>query len=253
MTSQFTFHALLIVGGNPESRKQEAFDQASGLERSGLERRNQLNGLDRVQQDRLVIQAADEEKSVGIEKIRDLKEWSSFKPSEGKVKVAIIIEAQTLTTEAQNALLKTLEEPPKGTIIILSAPDKQNLLNTVTSRCFIKELPFPDPIALGQNTETIDGIYSIEYLLSTTKKDFLELTENNSKILSDPKELLTIIDSWLLKLRQLLIGKEIGKTFFLERGRALDLLDQIITVKETLLRTNTNPRLLIETLFLNLI
>ena len=71
----------------------------------------------------------------GIDQIRELKEKIEFSPSEGKFKVYIIDEVHMLTTEAFNALLKTLEEPPGHVIFILATTDVHKLPPTILSRC----------------------------------------------------------------------------------------------------------------------
>jgi DNA polymerase III subunit gamma/tau len=71
----------------------------------------------------------------GIDQIRQLKEKIEFSPSEGKFKVYIIDEVHMLTTEAFNALLKTLEEPPVHVIFILATTDVHKLPPTILSRC----------------------------------------------------------------------------------------------------------------------
>jgi len=71
----------------------------------------------------------------GIDQIRQLKEKIEFSPSEGKFKVYIIDEVHMLTTEAFNALLKTLEEPPAHVIFILATTDAHKLPPTILSRC----------------------------------------------------------------------------------------------------------------------
>lgn len=73
-------------------------------------------------------------KHISIDQIRDLKRTIFQKPLSKKPKLIIIQEAQKLTVEAQNALLKILEEPPKHAIIILEASDKSTLLPTIISR-----------------------------------------------------------------------------------------------------------------------
>ncbi len=77
------------------------------------------------------------EKSISIEKIRELKTSIYQKPFSQKFKVHIIKEADKLTTEAQNALLKIFEEPPVHAIIILETPNLKNLLATLTSRAIV--------------------------------------------------------------------------------------------------------------------
>ncbi len=71
----------------------------------------------------------------GIDEIRDLKEKVRYLPAEGKYKVYIIDEVHMLTTEAFNALLKTLEEPPAHVIFLLATTEPQRLPATILSRC----------------------------------------------------------------------------------------------------------------------
>lgn len=70
----------------------------------------------------------------GIEEIRDLKEKINFLPVEGKYKVYIIDEVHMLTSEAFNALLKTLEEPPSNVVFILATTEPHKLPLTIISR-----------------------------------------------------------------------------------------------------------------------
>src|SRR5436190_15234880 len=71
----------------------------------------------------------------GIDNIRDLREKVMMPPSTGKYKVYVLDEAHMLTTEAFNALLKTLEEPPPYAIFVLATTDVHKMLPTVLSRC----------------------------------------------------------------------------------------------------------------------
>lgn len=77
-----------------------------------------------------------DEKSVKIEEVRNLLPWVYLKPFEAKWKVFVVEGADRLTVEAQNALLKTLEEPPENTIFCLLAASRANLLATIQSRSF---------------------------------------------------------------------------------------------------------------------
>ncbi len=86
-----------------------------------------------------------ESKTIKIEAIRELQRRLSFKPYEGKKKLAIIDNAEDMTTEALNSFLKTLEEPPGETVIILITSNMHSLLPTVVSRCqVIKFNPLSD-------------------------------------------------------------------------------------------------------------
>lgn len=72
---------------------------------------------------------------LGIAEARKIKEHFSLKPYSAKGRVVILEDASALTPEAQNALLKTLEEPPTEAILILGAPSDSKLLPTILSRC----------------------------------------------------------------------------------------------------------------------
>lgn len=71
----------------------------------------------------------------GIDNIRELRERVMVPPATGKYKVYVLDEAHMLTTEAFNALLKTLEEPPDYAIFVLATTEVHKMLPTVISRC----------------------------------------------------------------------------------------------------------------------
>ncbi|HUD44722.1 MAG TPA: DNA polymerase III subunit gamma/tau [Patescibacteria group bacterium] len=72
----------------------------------------------------------------GIDEIRELKEKINLAPIQARKKVYIIDEVHMLTTEAFNALLKTLEEPPAHAIFILCTTEQHKIPATILSRCF---------------------------------------------------------------------------------------------------------------------
>ena len=76
---------------------------------------------------------------ISIDRIRELRKTCTIKPMEGK-RIIIIAEADKMTIEAANSLLKILEEPPKSTHIILTSSQYNSLLPTIISRC--QELRF---------------------------------------------------------------------------------------------------------------
>jgi DNA polymerase-3 subunit delta' len=73
---------------------------------------------------------------ISIAQIRDMASHASYAPREGPRRVFVIDPADRLTLEAQNALLKTLEEPPGRGVVLLVAARPHALLGTVRSRCF---------------------------------------------------------------------------------------------------------------------
>ncbi len=78
--------------------------------------------------------------TIKIDKVRSLQQELSLHPLEGKYKICIIDGVEQLTTNAANALLKTLEEPRAGTILILISSHPDKILTTIRSRC--QQLPF---------------------------------------------------------------------------------------------------------------
>ena len=79
--------------------------------------------------------------SIGVEDIRDqLTGDIQIRPYNGKYKIYIINEAEKMTVQAQNAILKTIEEPPEYAVIILLTSNEQSFLDTIRSRCVVLNL-----------------------------------------------------------------------------------------------------------------
>jgi DNA polymerase-3 subunit delta' len=72
---------------------------------------------------------------IKLDQIRDLQRALSFSPLDSQRRVCLILEAQKINLPAANALLKTLEEPPSGNHLILTATSVRTLLPTIVSRC----------------------------------------------------------------------------------------------------------------------
>lgn len=108
------------------------------------------------------------EKSISIDAVREIEHFLSLKvPQSAQIHRLVIIEdAHTMTISAQNALLKTLEEPPSGTIILLTAANPQALLPTIRSRCQAIVLAIPDKASMtshfskqGHSLTLINQVY----------------------------------------------------------------------------------------------
>ena len=82
--------------------------------------------------------------SIGVEPIRQIKTDITVYPNDGDFKVYIIEDAHTMTTQAQNALLLTLEEPPAYAIFILLCEHTETILETIKSRAPILRMKTPD-------------------------------------------------------------------------------------------------------------
>jgi len=93
-----------------------------------------------------VIYLAAEGNSIRDEAVEELQSRLKKKPYAGDRNIVILKDADTMTPRAQNRLLKTLEEPALGTVIILLSENMENLAQTILSRCVIFRLnPFETP------------------------------------------------------------------------------------------------------------
>ncbi|MYA58999.1 MAG: DNA polymerase III subunit [Chloroflexi bacterium] len=91
--------------------------------------------------------AAQRRVMIGIDLIKDLQSDAMLEPYEGRAKVFIIDEANRMSPDASNALLKTLEEPPNNVHIVLTSPSADLLPETITSRCHLVRLrPVPSEV-----------------------------------------------------------------------------------------------------------
>lgn len=78
--------------------------------------------------------------SFGVDEVRNIIDEVNKKPYEGDKKVLILYKCEKLTVQAQNALLKTIEEPPKGVYLILLSDSLEMILDTIQSRCQVYKL-----------------------------------------------------------------------------------------------------------------
>ncbi len=108
---------------------------------------------------------------IRIEQMRDLMKEIQLKPSEAGYKLAIIVGADRLRTEAANAFLKTLEEPPPKTILILLTVEPQRLLETILSRCL--RLSFAGEGLRQLDPAQLDWLSSFSQLAAAPHKSLL--------------------------------------------------------------------------------
>ncbi|MFQ6117242.1 MAG: ATP-binding protein [Candidatus Bipolaricaulia bacterium] len=108
-------------------------------------------------------------RAIGIDQIRRLQEDALYAPSEAEHKVYIIAEAEALSLEAANSLLRILEDPPPYLIFILLARSL-DLLPTIISRCRVVRLTPQTPAAIREELR-LRGLREeeIDYLLTVTK------------------------------------------------------------------------------------
>ena len=98
----------------------------------------------------------------GIDEIRDLRDKVNLAPAQGRMKVYIIDEVHMLTTEAFNALLKMLEEPPEHVVFVLATTEKHKVLPTIISRCQSFDFRRPGVSLLSEKLREISEAEGIE-------------------------------------------------------------------------------------------
>ena len=87
-----------------------------------------------------IVEYRTEKRSFGVDEVRDIIEETNKKPFHYDKKVIIIYHGEKLTIQAQNALLKTIEEPPNDVYIIITTESTELILDTIKSRCQIHKL-----------------------------------------------------------------------------------------------------------------
>lgn len=123
-------HALLITG-----------TPAAGTQQLALAMAEELNGARATALESLrhpmcrVLRPGSKSRKILIEDIRNVEPFLALRAAEGETKLVIILEADRMMEEAANAFLKTLEEPPPQTVIILITEQPSRLLTTILSRC----------------------------------------------------------------------------------------------------------------------
>jgi len=225
------------------------------------------------------------QKTIQISQIRDLIWRLSLKPSFVSPKIAIIDKAHLMGIAAQHALLKTLEEPKGDSILILISEKPELLFSTIRSRCeIIKFYPVKtaeirqyleeQKLDQGKIQEIIDFSQgkpgqAIDFALNPEKLDQHRKTIKQFKTimgsslgqrfqyvkeLSQDDNLKEVLEAWLSFLRKHLIEQVQGISDndlqpVAELKDSLSLLQRINFLIST---TNVNPKLALETLFLNI-
>jgi len=177
--------------------------------------------------DLLYIKAGEK---LGIAEARKIKEHFSLKPYSAKGRGVVLEDAGVLTVEAQNALLKTLEELPEDARLILGADSDANLLPTILSRCEI--------VILGNEVIPESGFW----------------TSQNDKIVKDLEDLLTSSTEERFEYIEKLKNKEefletLLQYFHQDVIRHKDFLVKLLQAKEWA-KHNVNIRSILEYLML---
>ena len=283
-------HAYLFFGPDKVGKKTTALEfikflncKESNLTKEPCQQCQSCKALQKKSQPDLIL-IEPKKKEIQISQIRELSWRLSLRPYSVPFKSAIIDEAHLMNQEAQNALLKTLEEPKGQTVIFLITAFPELLFPTIVSRTerirfssvpqkeirdYLKEQGVSEEksknlisISLGKPGEIINFLSHPQKLEDRTQriKDLKELINSPlsfrfqyaKRKAQDPKALKEILNLWLRYFRNNLfsvLGRPSEKYSLPKLKKIINLTQDIIFLTS---KTEINPRLALEILLLEL-
>lgn len=224
--------SILIFSGNKEQRQHE-IERILSLKKVKVTPNNP---------DIQFVQPLEDKKSIGIDQVRLGIKFLGNKPFASSIKVLVIPSAELLTVESQNALLKTLEEPPEYGLVILAAKTENALLPTILSRCLKTQLKAdPNDSPASIQTEVLDK------LMTDSIGNRLVWAEENAK--EEKEDVIDTLETWLDYLHTKLITTKDANTLKTLAATA----NNITKVKGDLEKTNINLKLALEWLMVQLV
>ena len=214
---------ILITGATEEERRQTAKAMASEFLGVAVDRLESQPDL------QMIVPSP----SITIAQVREMVSKLSRKPLATSVSLAIIYEANLATFEAQNALLKSLEEPFPSTRIILTSPNKDFLLPTVASRCL--EVQVRSKTTVSENANFKQDSDLVEYLLLSPPER--RLAKLDQITLSKPETLTLLTRVLLIAEQKLLSSKDIN------RQKMITLFIRAVNLARQHIAANVNIRL----------
>jgi len=179
--------------------------------------------------------AKEDKYRIDITSIRELKSFMSLKPYSGGYKVAVIEDAEAISIEAANAMLKVLEEPPKHSVLVLLSSKPKLLPRTILSRCETVVFP-PEP-----DIETDEMRQAIMDLRKAAKQSMAGRIKY-AKQLYEKEDYAVLVDLWLKSLR-FRLGSE---------PRVAPVLKKLLYLSRIVSQPQYNHRIALENFFVNL-
>lgn len=201
-------------------------------------------GIDPYDITRIERQGDEKKKAaLGIDDVKHMQAKLYLKPFKGEKKAVMIVDAELLTLEAQNSLLKVLEEPPNNTYLFLTAASDETILPTILSRCSILSFATPHESIADEEREALTQLLGERIDIGLA----LKTAEHNA---SDKGKAVDFLTKLLLVARETLLeAAEVGN-----KPRSEYLVAFIRRTQEARLRistTNVTVRLTLEVLLLS--
>lgn len=255
-------HAVLLETGDADLARRAALTIAAGLlcRSGGVRPCGQCAACVKVRSgshpDLLILEGSGGQRSLHVDVIRSLRRDSLVLPNESEVKVYILLGAQDMSEQAQNAILKVLEEPPESVRFILTCDDRSHLLGTILSRCTLYSLDSGGQSGRGGDqaqqaamaiAAAVGGPSELELMRGTA------VFEKDRRLMADALSQLTLIfrQAMIVKSGKGLLGgapemqqllRTLASNFSIARLSAM--IQAVRTVEECLAR-NANQNLTI--------
>jgi len=183
-------HAYLFVGQDSARKKEFSEDVCEMLTGKRFENNPDIK----------LIGPDKDKNKIYIENIRDLKSFMALKPHSSEYKIAVVDDADTMTIEAANAMLKILEEPPKNSVLVLISSKPSILPRTVLSRC--ESVIFPPPAEV-QTDEMIGAVADLRKVVKQSMAERIKYAKN----IYEKENYAELVNLWLRSLRLQLVDK----------------------------------------------
>lgn len=220
-------HAYLFIGQDAAGKKSCVEDICTSLTGKGFDNNPDLQFIrSNVEKD---------DHKIYIENIRELKSFMSLKPYSSEYKLAVIDNADAMTAEAANAMLKILEEPPKKSVLILISSKTGTLPRTILSRC--ETVVFPP--APEVRTDEMDK--ALSELRKVAKQDMAERIQYAKK-LHEKGDYAELVNLWLRSLHYQLS----------EKPASAPVLRRLLRLSHIVSQPQYNHRIALENFFVNL-
>src|SRR4030042_267540 len=150
-----------------------------------------------------VVEAEHEGEVLRIDQVRELQHKLSVAPYEARYRVALLLRFEEAHTNAANAMLKTLEEPPPQVVVILTAKSVESLLPTIVSRCEVLKLRPLSVDETSKGMQVIKGVPAeIAEVLASSRGDRFAFAKQR---VDNKEELRNELQVWLTFWRDALI------------------------------------------------
>ncbi len=220
-------HAYLITGGTKDQRLTHIREKQQQWSVSSFD----------------CLRLAPMEESIGIASVRELQKQLLLAPLASSKKLGIIEDSHLMTMEAQNALLKTLEEPPPQTVLFLESPTAESLLPTIVSRCQVVTLATPK--SSEQTTDSLSECFkTLEQAATLPVGKRLALVDELAKTREGAKQ--WVADA-IVAIRHLMLSSYDAKA----SKRYTMLLRSLLTAQSQL-TANVTPKLVVDNILLRL-